>query len=271
MRPREAQTVMQTTRVEKGADAAIARSRQKRTNSAAATVAAAIVAGSSQDSPSGPNRVRGRKDPRGPPREKHALERPRCRAATAFARDCHDKKQLVNLPKDVFSIYLDDPQGFLSFVICIVPKDSIWKGATFCFRCQLPTTKPKDYPYRPPIAVVAKGFKYYHPNISLATGKVSIQALLASWSPKLRLTGFCWILHDLLVAPDPEHGVNKRAAADMLDDPDKFQLDVQSSLNGSRMYIKTKKHTPAEEMRFPSKFGQSKLAATFAQKWKQIV
>lgn len=95
----------------------------------------------------------------------HALERPRCRAATALGRDCHDKKQLAGLPTDTFKLFLVDRDAttgsfaFLSFVVCIVPKESLWKGATFCFRCTLPTKKPQDYPYKPPVPVAARGFK----------------------------------------------------------------------------------------------------------------
>ena len=207
------------------------------------------------------------------PRTKHALEKPRCRAATALARDCHDLKQLAGLPTDVFSLYLDGPPGtFLSFVVCIVPKESLWKGVTFCFRCEIPTTKPKDYPYRPPAVTSVRGFKYYHPSISLVAQKVSARALLETWSPKMGLKGFCWMLHELLVAPDPELAANTRACRDMVDDPDKFQRDVQGSLNGSRLMLKPIKSASAreEEFRFPSKFAQAKKAAEPPKNWVKI-
>ena len=69
--------------------------------------------------------------------------------------------------------------------------------------------------------------RYYHPNINLSSQKFSTKALHAAWSPKMGLKGFCWLLHDLLIAPDPDHATNTRAARDMIDDPDKFQRDVQ--------------------------------------------
>ncbi len=121
--------------VRKGAAAAVARSSSTRPNAAAAAAAGAIV--NAGDAAAGAPDA---------PRPKHALEQARCRAATALARDCNDKQQLMALPEDVFAVYLPDRDSFTSFVVCITPKESLWKGATFCFRCTLPATPPQDYP-----------------------------------------------------------------------------------------------------------------------------
>jgi ubiquitin-protein ligase len=200
----------------------------------------------------------------------HPLAKQRCRAAAALAQDCNDVNQLTGLTVDVFSVYLDDPEGFLSFVVFIKPTESLWRGATFGFRCSLPTDQPRDYPYRPPRAVALPKFKYYHPNIGLESQQVSTKALEAGWTPKLRLRQFLLLLHDLLVAPDAEHAVNVRAGRDMLDSPEKFQKDVQGSLNGSRVMLKLGKATPPEEVRFPSKLAQAKMAAEVPSGWRRL-
>lgn len=204
-------------------------------------------------------------------KKKHPLTKPRCRSATALVQDCNDIHQLVSIPDDIFSIFFKDKkQKYLSFVVFVVPQESLWKGATFGFECTLPLKQPYDYPFRPPLPVVLPGLQYYHPNISLKSGKFSSKALSSDWKPQMRLKGFCTLLYDAIVAPDPEHAINIVAGREMVDDPDKFHKDVQSSLNGSRVMVKINKRDAPKEMRFPSKFGQAKLAAEMKKKWMKI-
>ena len=254
---------MSTHTPKRGAKAAVARSKSKVHNKKQESLTATAASPATRTKKS--TQVE-----KLPPVRSHPLSKPRCRAATTLARQCTDAQQLSELPADLFSVFVDDPEKFLSFVLHIRPKESLWKGATFAFRCLLPTKQPRDYPYQPPVPVAFSGCRYYHPNINLKTQKVTTKGLVDSWSPKLGLKGFCWLLHDLLIAPDPQYPANKRAARDMIDNPDKFQRDVQGSLNGSRVLIKVHSQKPPEEHQFPTRFGQAKIAAKVPKRWQKV-
>lgn len=145
------------------------------------------------------------------------------RANAAQLRAQKDISEMDPIPGA--KITFPDPDNLMRFEVHITPSDGLYKGATFQFTVEIPTS----YPYDPPRALCDT--RVYHPNIDLA-GKVCLNILRQDWMPVLSLGSVVFGLVTLFLEPNPDDPLNKEAAQVMVDRPQEFQRNVKESLRG---------------------------------------
>lgn len=77
-------------------------------------------------------------------------------------------------------VIFPDPDNIMKFEVNVTPSDGLYRGATFNFQIEIPTT----YPYDPPKALCTT--LVYHPNIDWE-GRVCLNILRQEWMPVLSL------------------------------------------------------------------------------------
>jgi len=145
------------------------------------------------------------------------------RANAAQLRAQKDISEMDPIPGT--KITFPDADNLMKFEVAIKPGDGIYKGATFMFVVEIPST----YPYDPPKVVC--NTLVYHPNIDWE-GKVCLNILRQDWMPVLSLGSVIFGLMTLFLEPNPDDPLNKEAAQLMVDKPKEFQKNVQESLRG---------------------------------------
>eukprot|EP01119_Soliformovum_irregulare_P023924 TRINITY_DN845_c0_g1_i1.p1 TRINITY_DN845_c0_g1~~TRINITY_DN845_c0_g1_i1.p1 ORF type:complete len:210 (-),score=69.35 TRINITY_DN845_c0_g1_i1:65-694(-) len=122
-------------------------------------------------------------------------------------------------------VIFPDPDNIMKFEVNVTPSDGLYRGATFNFQIEIPTT----YPYDPPKALCTT--LVYHPNIDWE-GRVCLNILRQEWMPVLSLGSVIFGLMTLFLEPNPDDPLNKEAAQLMVDRPKDFQRNVSDSLRG---------------------------------------
>ena len=94
----------------------------------------------------------------------------------------------------------------MNFKIRITPGDGIYRGGTFIFKFQVPSSYPHDAPK------VLCETRVYHPNIDME-GHVCLNILREDWKPVLTIQSIIMGLQFLMCDPNPDDPLNKEARA----------------------------------------------------------
>lgn len=138
----------------------------------------------------------------------------------------------LRLQKDISELRLEAttsinfPEGkdkLLHFEIGIRPDEGIYKGGSFLFDFNVPTSYPHDAPK------VKCKTKVFHPNID-PEGNVCLNILREDWKPVLSISSLIYGLQFLFLDPNPSDPLNKEAAEMLISQPRQFESYVQSSI-----------------------------------------
>jgi ubiquitin-conjugating enzyme E2 H len=116
-----------------------------------------------------------------------------------------------------------EPRYVTFFVDIDGPADSLYEGASFTVRCQL----PQDFPMKSPS--VCFQTRMWHPNIERDTGSVCLDVLRQRWTPVTTLVMiFSVYLPQLLLYPEPSDPFNEEAAKMMAREPELYAAYVRA-------------------------------------------
>ncbi|KAH9609944.1 hypothetical protein KSS87_003817 [Heliosperma pusillum] len=102
------------------------------------------------------------------------------------------------------------------------PKESLYEGGVWKLHVRLPDA----YPYKPP--KIAFMNRIFHPNIHEHSGSICLNVINQSWSPMSDLLNvFEIFLPQLLLYPNPSHGLNLDAICLLINDKEQYEQKVK--------------------------------------------
>jgi len=121
-----------------------------------------------------------------------------------------------------FDVDLIDDSVFDFNLIFHGPVGSFYEGGVWKLHVQLPV----DYPYKPPIVTFIN--KIFHPNIDENSGAICLDVMDKLWSPMSDIVKvFEIILPQLLLDPNPDHGLNHEAIFLLMTDKQEYEDKVK--------------------------------------------
>ena len=164
----------------------------------------------------------------------------RCRSAARCVLSA-----AVVLPADVselrknergIEIVFPDPADIMNFKIKISPYDGLYKDGCFSFDVKVPKSYPHDAPK------VLCETQVFHPNIDME-GHVCLNILREDWKPVLTINSIVMGLQFLMLEPNADDPLNKKAAQLMVDDSAQFARTVNDSMRGKTLVVDGKQYT----------------------------
>ena len=128
------------------------------------------------------------------------------------------------------------PEDLMNFKITVAPDDGMYKRGVFVFDFKV----PKTYPHDPP--KVQCETTVFHPNIDME-GHVCLNILREDWKPVLTINSVIMGLQFLMLEPNPDDPLNKKAAQLLIEDPGGFKRTVDATMKGKSMQIDGKMYT----------------------------
>ena len=128
------------------------------------------------------------------------------------------------------------PEDLMNFKITVAPDDGMYKRGVFVFDFKV----PKTYPHDPP--KVQCETTVFHPNIDME-GHVCLNILREDWKPVLTINSVIMGLQFLMLEPNADDPLNKKAAQLLIDDQRAFQRTVESTMRGKAMQVDGKMYT----------------------------
>ncbi|XP_074284458.1 ubiquitin-conjugating enzyme E2 5-like [Silene latifolia] len=121
-----------------------------------------------------------------------------------------------------FIVELIDDRTDEFIVILRGPTGSPYKGGVWKLHVQLPDA----YPYKPPSITFMN--KIFHPNIHEHLGTICLNVIDKDWSPAYEFVKvFDIILPQLLLYPNPSHGLNEDAIFLLMTNKEEFEEKVK--------------------------------------------
>ena len=134
------------------------------------------------------------------------------------------------------NIVFPDKNDLMNFQINISPFDGYYKDGTFTFECKVPNTYPHEAPK------ILCTTQVFHPNIDME-GHVCLNILREDWKPVLTINSVIMGLQFLMLEPNPDDPLNKKAAQLLIEDPGGFKRTVDATMKGKSMQIDGKMYT----------------------------
>ena len=165
-------------------------------------------------------------------------------AAAASSGEKKIAPGLLRMQKDVselkdekgINIVFPDKNDLMNFQINISPFDGYYKDGTFTFECKVPNTYPHEAPK------ILCTTQVFHPNIDME-GHVCLNILREDWKPVLTINSVIMGLQFLMLEPNPDDPLNKKAAQLLIEDPGGFKRTVDATMKGKSMQIDGKMYT----------------------------
>ena len=129
-----------------------------------------------------------------------------------------------------------DKDDIMNFKIEISPYDGHYKDGTFIFDVKV----PKSYPHEPPKVLCET--QVFHPNIDME-GHVCLNILREDWKPVLTINSIIMGLQFLMLEPNADDPLNKKAAQMLIDDPGTFSRTVNDTMRGRSLTLDGKRYT----------------------------
>eukprot|EP00899_Mesostigma_viride_P022951 jgi/Mesvir1/3840/Mv19804-RA.1 len=134
----------------------------------------------------------------------------------------------LNLPKTVSIAFPQGKDKLLDFEVTLKPDEGYYRGGTFLFTFNIPTTYPHEAPK------VKCKTKVFHPNIDL-DGNICLNILREDWKPVLSITSIIYGLQFLFLDPNPEDPLNHEAAERLRESPKQFESIVRRTMMGGQI------------------------------------
>ncbi|XP_050031041.1 nedd8-conjugating enzyme UbcE2M-like [Dermacentor andersoni] len=140
-------------------------------------------------------------------------------AAIRVAKDIGE----LDLPGTCQTVF-PDPDDLTNFKVVICPDEGFYRNGRFVFSFHV----GPNYPHEPP--AVKCETPVFHPNIDLE-GNVCLNILREDWNPVLTLGAVVLGLQFILLEPNTEDPLNKKAAELLLHDRKLFLQNVASAMH----------------------------------------
>lgn len=128
-------------------------------------------------------------------------------------------------PQENCKVEFPDPNNICHFTLKVRPNEGFYKGISICFEFNV----PENYPVEPPKVKCLT--EIFHPNIDL-DGNVCLNILREDWRPVLSITSIIYGLQFLLLEPNTDDPLNKKAADQMMTNPQRFSENVKRIAKG---------------------------------------